>query len=186
MTENVLTPFEESPWFPCQLLKISDSRCNLKAAGPHRAAAPVVSLPLACRTEYSHWHGPSVLSCLSSSQLYVILCVCVFLAKSLLPTPEVNDMQDHPGKMFDITLILTWYYCPVKPRPNHPDISKHIQTIQFHAIRTLSWTSSKHQCPTCCNYGTVASNLEKPMTQSKEWTSGLAGRLASANDTSFL
>ena len=37
------------------------------------------------------------------------------------------------------------------------------------------------QCPTCCNYGTAASNLEKPMTQSKGWTFGLAGRLASAN-----
>lgn len=122
--------------------------------------------------------------CLQLPQLISALCdsVCVFLAKSLLPTPEVNDIQDHPGKMFDIDIA--WYYCPVKP--NHPDISKHIQTIQFHAIRTLSWTSSKHQCPTWCNYGTVASNLEKPMTQSKEWTSGLAGRLASANDISFL
>jgi hypothetical protein len=143
---------------------------------------------------HCHWRaarsiptGTDHLSSAASAHLSSMwFCVCVFLAKSLLPTPEVNDMQDHPGKMFDITLILTWYYCPVKPRPNHPDISKHIQTIQFHAIRTLSWTSSKHQCPTCCNYGTVASNLEKPMTQSKEWTSGLAGRLASANDTSFL
>ena len=125
MTEDVLTSFVESPGFPCQLLNISDSLCNseaVEAAGPHHTAAPVVSLPLACRTEYSHCHGPSVLSS---------VCVCLILAKSLLPTPEVSDILAQSCIIFDITLILLSCQTPpqqFKHIQTCPDMSKHIQT----------------------------------------------------------
>ena len=131
MTENVLTPFEESPWFPCQLLKISDSRCNLEAAGPHRAAAPVVSLPLACRTEYSHWHGPSVFSCLSSSQLYVILCVCV----CSLPSHCFQLQRSMTSRIIQakcLTLILHDITVPSNPTiQTYPNISKRSNFMQL-------------------------------------------------------